>query len=113
MVTSPKLMAPFQMALTVGTLPPMIPSSLLPMLATAGPLPAGEGWAYEVKWDGYRVLARVEGGRTTLRSRTGRDATKDYPEVELDLPDASSTASSWPSSTASRRSARCSCTAPR
>src|SRR5689334_4904040 len=88
MVTSPKLMAPFQMALTGGTLPRMIPTSLLPMLATAGPLPAGEGWAYEVKWDGYRVLARVEGGRTTLRSRTGRDATKDYPEVELDLPDA-------------------------
>jgi bifunctional non-homologous end joining protein LigD len=65
----------------------MIPSSLLPMLATAGPLPTGPGWAYEVKWDGYRVLARVEGGRTTLRSRTGRDATPDYPEVQLDLPD--------------------------
>jgi bifunctional non-homologous end joining protein LigD len=32
------------------------------------------------------VLAAVEGGRTTLRSRTGRDATKDYPEVQLDLP---------------------------
>jgi bifunctional non-homologous end joining protein LigD len=58
------------------------------MLATAGPLPRGEGWAYEVKWDGYRVLAAVENGRTTLRSRTGRDATNDYPEVELDLPDA-------------------------
>jgi len=58
------------------------------MLATAGPLPRGEGWAYEVKWDGYRVLAAVEDGRTTLRSRTGRDATQDYPEVALDLPDA-------------------------
>jgi bifunctional non-homologous end joining protein LigD len=58
------------------------------MLATAGRLPVGEGWAYEVKWDGYRVLARVEGGRTTLRSRTGRDATNDYPQLQLDLPDA-------------------------
>jgi bifunctional non-homologous end joining protein LigD len=58
------------------------------MLATAGPLPVGDAWAYEVKWDGYRVLARVEGGRTTLRSRTGRDATNDYPELQLDLPDA-------------------------
>jgi bifunctional non-homologous end joining protein LigD len=57
------------------------------MLATAGPLPRGEGWAYEVKWDGYRVLASVEKGRTTLHSRTGRDATQDYPEVQLDLPD--------------------------
>lgn len=58
------------------------------MLATAGPLPVGDAWAYEVKWDGYRVLAWVEDGRTTLRSRTGRDVTADYPEVSLDLPDA-------------------------
>ena len=58
------------------------------MLATPGPLPRGEGWAYELKWDGYRVLAAVEGGRTRLRSRTGRDATADYPEVQLDVPDA-------------------------
>ena len=57
------------------------------MLATAGPLPVGDAWSYEVKWDGYRVLARIEGGRTTLRSRTGRDATLDYPELQLDLPD--------------------------
>jgi bifunctional non-homologous end joining protein LigD len=66
----------------------MIPSSLLPMLATAGALPVGDAWAYEVKWDGYRVLARVEDGRTTLRSRTGRDATLEFPELQLDLPDA-------------------------
>lgn len=64
----------------------MIPAHLLPMLATAGPLPVGKAWAYEVKWDGYRVLAAIEGGRTSLRSRTGRDATRDYPEVQLDLP---------------------------
>lgn len=65
----------------------MIPSDLLPMLATAGPLPQGDDWAFEVKWDGYRVLAAVERGRTTLRSRRGRDVTADYPEVALDLPD--------------------------
>ncbi|HUR51958.1 MAG TPA: non-homologous end-joining DNA ligase [Mycobacteriales bacterium] len=65
----------------------MIPSDLLPMLAVAGPLPLGQAWAYEVKWDGYRVLARVEGGRTTLRSRRGRDVTLELPEVQLDVPD--------------------------
>jgi bifunctional non-homologous end joining protein LigD len=65
----------------------MIPSDLLPMLATAGPLPTAPGWAYEVKWDGYRVLARVERGRTTLRSRRGRDVTAEFPDVQLDLPD--------------------------
>jgi bifunctional non-homologous end joining protein LigD len=65
----------------------MIPTGLLPMLATAGPLPLGDAWAYEVKWDGYRVLAAVEGGRTTLRSRRGRDVTLELPEIRLDLPD--------------------------
>ncbi|HUR13501.1 MAG TPA: non-homologous end-joining DNA ligase [Mycobacteriales bacterium] len=65
----------------------MIPSGLLPMLATAGPLPIGAAWAYEVKWDGYRVLAAVEGRRTTLRSRRGRDVTLELPDVRLDLPD--------------------------
>ncbi|WP_246002507.1 DNA ligase [Allorhizocola rhizosphaerae] len=27
-----------------------------PMFATPGPLPSGPGWAYEVKWDGYRAI---------------------------------------------------------
>jgi bifunctional non-homologous end joining protein LigD len=65
----------------------MIPSDLLPMLATPGPLPRGEDWVYEVKWDGFRALVTVENGRTTIRSRRGRDATRDYPEVELAIPD--------------------------
>ncbi|MBQ0979141.1 DNA ligase, partial [Micromonospora sp. M61] len=29
---------------------------LKPMLAMTGPLPAGDGWAYEFKWDGVRAL---------------------------------------------------------
>ena len=66
----------------------MIPLDLLPMLATPGPLPVAPGWVYEVKWDGFRALVTVEGGRTTIRSRRGRDATRDYPEVRLDIPDA-------------------------
>lgn len=65
----------------------MLPTGLSPMLATAGPLPLSNAWAYEVKWDGYRVLAFVEDHSLTLRSRTGRDVTADYPEVTLDLPD--------------------------
>ena len=35
-----------------------------PMKATLGTLPTeDDGWAYEVKWDGYRTLAFVDGGR--------------------------------------------------
>ena len=34
---------------------------VVPMKATLGQLPTDdEGWAYEVKWDGYRTLAFVE-----------------------------------------------------
>ncbi|MGF1662228.1 MAG: non-homologous end-joining DNA ligase [Kineosporiaceae bacterium] len=54
------------------------------MLATpAGPegLPAGGDWAYEVKWDGIRVLVEARDGRLTVRSRTGRDVTPAFPEL--------------------------------
>jgi bifunctional non-homologous end joining protein LigD len=71
-----------------ATLHDVLPTGLRPMLATAGPLPAGEGWAYEPKWDGFRALVHVEGGRTTVRSRSGRDVSADYPEVALRVPDA-------------------------
>ena len=59
-----------------------LPRGLRPMLATAGPLPAGEpGWALEMKWDGLRALCYVTGGGTRLVSRTGRDITSAYPEL--------------------------------
>jgi bifunctional non-homologous end joining protein LigD len=61
--------------------------AMRPMLATpADPergLPAdGERWAYEVKWDGMRVLADIAEGELTLRSRTGRDVLVAFPEFE-------------------------------
>lgn len=54
-----------------------------PMLATAGTLGtlAGEEWALEWKWDGIRVLARVQGGGIRLLSRNGNDVTARYPEL--------------------------------
>ena len=59
-----------------------IPSSLAPMLATAGELPRDDaGWAYEMKWDGMRVLLRVEGGRVQATSRNGNDVTTRFPEL--------------------------------
>lgn len=44
-----------------------------------------EDWAFEMKWDGIRTLARVEqqGGRSAvvLRSRNGKDQGPGYPEI--------------------------------
>ncbi|WP_184787442.1 non-homologous end-joining DNA ligase [Phytomonospora endophytica] len=51
------------------------------MLAVAGRLPGGPGWAYEFKWDGVRVLADLRGGAVSLSSRSGRDVTATYPEL--------------------------------
>lgn len=58
------------------------PESLLrPMLAVTGTAPTGDGWAWEVKWDGIRLLAVVVGSELVLRTRTGRDVTRRYPEL--------------------------------
>lgn len=62
------------------------------MKATArDELPAGEGWAFELKWDGMRVQARCLHPRTAagrgkasevvLRSGSGRDVTSSFPEL--------------------------------
>ncbi len=43
--------------------------------------PAGEGWAHEIKFDGYRMQLRVEGGKATLRTRKGLDWTHRFKEI--------------------------------
>jgi bifunctional non-homologous end joining protein LigD len=63
-----------------------------PMLATHGSaagLKAGQ-WAFEGKWDGYRLLLHADHGAVQLRSRSGRDVTKEYPQLHslaVDLAD--------------------------
>lgn len=59
-----------------------MPRSLAPMKATAGPMPPGEGWVYEVKWDGMRALAFVDGGAVRVQSANERDVTASWPELE-------------------------------
>jgi bifunctional non-homologous end joining protein LigD len=58
-----------------------MPERVEPMLARTGPLPDGDNWAFEVKWDGVRAIAFVEGGRMRLASRKGNDITPRYPEL--------------------------------
>ncbi len=60
-----------------------------PMLATlAERVPAGSGWLFEVKWDGYRAITRLHGGEAELRSRRGNDLTKRFSSVAKELPKA-------------------------
>jgi bifunctional non-homologous end joining protein LigD len=59
-----------------------MPQKLVPMLAKLSGLPANdEDYGYEIKWDGIRALAFVQGGRIRLENRNGRDVSKQYPEL--------------------------------
>ncbi|NNG37955.1 DNA ligase [Flexivirga sp. ID2601S] len=52
------------------------------MLATpAETVPAGDAWIHEVKWDGMRLLAQVQGEQLRLFSRTEREVTVAFPEL--------------------------------
>ena len=47
-----------------------------PQLATLVSAPPTRGeWVYEIKLDGYRILARCEGGKARLFTRSGNDRT--------------------------------------
>lgn len=55
-----------------------------PMLATHGSvakLKAAQ-WAFEGKWDGYRLLVDADHGTLNLRTRSGRDVTSEYPQLK-------------------------------
>jgi bifunctional non-homologous end joining protein LigD len=52
--------------------------------------PPGGGWAHEIKFDGYRMQLRVEGGKATLKTRKGLDWSARFREVVAEgalLPD--------------------------
>jgi bifunctional non-homologous end joining protein LigD len=66
-----------------------MPDEVVPMLATLADAPFDDkAWLFELKWDGYRAIARIErDGTMTLSSRTGKDFTQKFPELKA-LPDA-------------------------
>jgi len=60
---------------------------VLPQLARSrDALPEGEGWAYEVKYDGFRCVAFVDDGEVELQSRNGKTLTRYFPEVAASFP---------------------------
>jgi bifunctional non-homologous end joining protein LigD len=69
-----------------------MPRSVVPMKATAGELPIGEDWTYEVKWDGMRALCFVRDGTLRVQSANERDVTVSWPEL-AGLPEALPTGS--------------------
>jgi bifunctional non-homologous end joining protein LigD len=53
------------------------------MLATAGPVPSGPGWTAEFKWDGMRIVAASGAGGWRASTRTGRDASASFPDLNV------------------------------
>ena len=43
--------------------------------------PQGQDWLHEIKYDGYRMHARLDHGRAQLLTRTGLDWTHKYPSI--------------------------------
>ena len=58
-----------------GPLPDFVPPQLATLVSAP---PQGDDWLHEMKFDGYRILCRVDGGRATLWSRNARDWTAQF-----------------------------------
>jgi bifunctional non-homologous end joining protein LigD len=55
---------------------------VIPQLATLVEVPpVGDGWAFEMKYDGYRLEALLDGGVVRLLTRRGNDWTQRFPEL--------------------------------
>ncbi|MDP9651026.1 ATP-dependent DNA ligase [Paraburkholderia caledonica] len=58
------------------------PALIQPQLATlVDRPPKGGDWSYEIKFDGYRVMTRIEGGIATIFTRNGHDWTERMPRL--------------------------------
>ena len=44
-------------------------------------IPAGDNWAHEIKFDGFRMHARIVSGAAALLTRNGLDWTAKYPDI--------------------------------
>jgi bifunctional non-homologous end joining protein LigD len=77
-----------------GARPAVLPETLQPELAVLVDEPPADTheWIFEIKFDGYRMLARVEGGAIQLVTRNGNDWTPRLPGLlkalrSMELPD--------------------------
>jgi bifunctional non-homologous end joining protein LigD len=70
----------------LGTVPSALPAAIAPQLATVVERPPVSGdWSYEVKLDGYRMLARIDGGATRIYTRNGHDWTRKLSQLATAL----------------------------
>jgi ATP-dependent DNA ligase len=62
--------------------PVALPNWILPQLTQlVDAAPEGDDWLHEIKYDGYRMHARLDRGTVKLLTRTGLDWTHKYPPI--------------------------------
>lgn len=63
-----------------------LPPFIAPQLATlSDAMPQGNDWVHEVKFDGYRTLSYVNGGKVTMYTRNGLDWTEKFGPLPNEL----------------------------
>ncbi len=67
--------------MTLPIRPPYLPMSAL----LTAEIPAGEGWQYEPKWDGFRCVAFRDGDEVELQSKSGQPLARYFPEIVANL----------------------------
>jgi ATP-dependent DNA ligase len=68
---------------TIGAVALPLKPPIKPQLARAAKeLPAGDGWCFEPKWDGFRTIVFRDGEDVYLQSRNGKPMNRYFPEIE-------------------------------
>src|ERR671925_357137 len=60
---------------------PLAPPIQPQLARSAKELPAGDGWRFEPKWDGFRTIVFRDGPEVHLQSRNGRPMNRYFPDV--------------------------------
>lgn len=69
-----------------GAVRAALPEKLSPQLATlVSALPSAGKWTYEIKFDGYRIMARVDKGKVRLITRGGQDWSSKMPQLVQEI----------------------------
>jgi bifunctional non-homologous end joining protein LigD len=69
-------------AKTEGARKSSLPPTFSPELATlVDAVPEGDNWLHELKYDGYRMVCRVESGKVRIFSRNGKEWTDALPGI--------------------------------
>ncbi len=77
---------PLVAAKLAGAVKAKLPDTLSPQLATlASSVPDSGKWIFEIKFDGYRLMTRIEGGKARLMTRGGHDWSSKMPDLVKEI----------------------------